>query len=273
MSKRKVIKIDEDICNGCGLCIPNCPEGALKIIDGKARLISDLFCDGLGACIGNCPLDAITIEEREAEEYDEIKVMENIVKKGENTIKEHLDHLKDHGETELYNQAIKYLHDHDLDIPQLKEKSEVPEGCPGCAVINIDKEHENVPSKTMSVVSELKNWPIQLMLIPENAPYFKNADLLIAADCVSFSLGNFHDELLKNKVLMIGCPKLDNSKFYLEKLTNIFKINNINSVTTAYMEVPCCFGMVAIVQEAIMSSGKEIPLINLKVSIKGKIIK
>ncbi len=273
MSKRKVIKIDEDICDGCGLCIPNCPEGALKIIDGKARLISDLFCDGLGACIGNCPLDAITIEEREAEKYNEVKVMENIVQKGENTIKEHLEHLKDHGETELYEEALQYLNDHNIELPDLKINKQTFTGCPGSAVINMEKNNEMISNKTLPAVSQLKNWPIQLMLVPENAPYFKNADLLIAADCVSFTLADFHDELLQDKVLMIGCPKLDDSKFYLEKLTNIFKINNIKSVTVAYMEVPCCFGIVAIIKEAIQLSGKEIPFINLKISIKGKIIK
>ncbi len=201
MPRRKIIKIDEKKCNGCGLCIPNCPEGAIQIIDKKARLISDLFCDGLGACIGHCPRGAITIEEREAQGYDEKAVQER------------------------------------------------------------GKE------------SQLRQWPVQITLVPPHAPYLKNSDLLIAADCVAFAYADFHRDLLKDKALLIGCPKLDDADLYREKFIQILKSNDIKSITYAHMEVPCCFGLVGIIQEAIKKSGKAVPFKEAVIGIQGEKIK
>ena len=271
--KRKIIKIDENKCNGCGQCIPNCPEGALRVIDGKVRLISDLFCDGLGACIGHCPLGAIKIEEREAQEYEEKIVMANIVKQGKNVIKAHLAHLKDHGESGYLSEAIEYLKENGFDLKGLVDEPKPMKcGCPGSNVVDFtgesgkDKETEKHES-----VSYLRQWPVQLTLVPPSAPYLNNADLLIAADCVPFAYAGFHQDFLKGKVLLVGCPKLDDADFYTEKLTEIFKNNAIKSVTCVHMEVPCCFGLVHLVKEAIKRSGKDIPLDVVNISIKGTV--
>jgi len=287
MVKRNIIKIDEQKCNGCGACIPNCPEGALQVIDGKARLISDLFCDGLGACIGECPEGAIEVEEREAQKYDEAIVMGNIAKQGENTIAAHLKHLKDHNETGYYNEALKYLEKNKIPIPaekiKVSEKSccndEAAGGsCPGSKIEYINEVKEaDKPDAAESFLkakqeSMLSQWPIQINLIPPQASFLENADLLIAADCVPFSYSNFHSDFLKGKILMIGCPKFDDKQSYLEKLTEIFNIHNIKSVTVVHMEVPCCFALPNLVKQAIASSGKIIPFAQVNISIKGKII-
>ncbi len=223
MAKRKIIKIDEEKCNGCGLCIPNCPEGALQIIDGKARLISDLFCDGLGACLGHCPQGAITIEERESEGCDERKV------------KEHLQGSHTH-----------------------------EGGCPGSQVIDLRRGQRE---------SQLGQWPVQIMLVPPNAPYFTDADLLITADCVPFAYASFHEDLLRGKILLVGCPKLDDIEVYKERISQIIRENSIKSVAYAHMEVPCCFGLVGVIQGAISESGKKIPFEKITISIKGKRLK
>lgn len=282
MAKRKIIKIDEEKCNGCGLCIPNCPEGALQIIDAKARLISDLFCDGLGACIGHCPQGAITIEEREAQSYNEKKVMENIVKQGKNVIKAHLEHLRAHNEKELLKQAIDYLKERKIEVPlEAKALHFVDKhrpnssGCPGLKVMDLRKKQkpkDKEPSLSKQK-SQLGQWPIQIKLVPSFAPYLKDADLLIAADCVSFAYTDFHQDLLKGKVLLIGCPKLDDAKLYEKKITQIIKDNNIKSITCAHMEVPCCFGLVNIIKSAISASGKDIPFKEVTISIKGEKLK
>ncbi|MEK6936246.1 MAG: 4Fe-4S binding protein [Nanoarchaeota archaeon] len=272
MEKRKIIKIDEEKCDGCGLCIPNCPEGALQIIDGKVRLISDLFCDGLGACIKYCPKDAIKIEERKAEKYNERKVMENIVKQGKNTIKAHLEHLKEHGEEEYLKQAKDYLKENNIKL-NLNENIKTPvfHSCPGSRMMDFRGEKiEGKQNINMKQKSELRQWPVQLNLVPVNATYFKNADLLLAADCVPFAYANFHSDFLKNKALIIGCPKLDDVEFYEQKLTEILKFNNIKSISIVNMEVPCCFGLQKITEQAIKNSGKTIPLRQTIITIQGE---
>jgi len=277
MVKRQIIKIDAQKCNGCGLCIPNCPEGAIQIIDNKARLISDLFCDGLGACIGHCPQGAITIEEREAKAYDEKKVMENIVRQGKNVIKAHLEHLKDHNQFELLKEALDFLKEKKIEIP-IKEESPLATdenadcGCLGSKVMDFRKD-KIAPTKQMpfsKTDSQLRQWPVQIKLVPVKASYFENADLLIAADCVPFAYADFHLDLLKDKILLVGCPKLDDAGFYQEKITEILKNNSIKSVTCAHMEVPCCFGLVGIIKSAISASVKNIPFKEITISIKGE---
>jgi len=281
MAKREIITIDEEKCNGCGSCVPGCPEGALQIIDNKARLISDLFCDGLGACIGDCPEDAISIIEREAEPYDEVRVMENIVKQGKNTIKAHLEHLKNHGETVFLKQATDYLEEKGIANPleeEVKDKAgeKLPCGCPGSSVRDMrEDKRETTEDDDINVnqKAELRQWPVQIHLVPVNAPYFDGADLLITADCVPFAYGNFHKDLLKGKILLVGCPKLDDAGFYKDKITEILKENNIKSVTIAHMEVPCCFGLVKLVNEALAEAGKDILLDDVTVKVNGEMVK
>ena len=274
--KRKIIEIDESKCNGCGVCIPDCPEGALQMIDGKARLVSDLFCDGLGACIGTCPQGAISTVEREAEAYNEKRVMsENIIPKGENTIKAHLKHLKDHDEKEFYKEAILVLKEQGINVPEEETTpSPMPCGCPGTLAKSIEK--ETVASECCSSQSgpdsQLSQWPIELHLLSPDAGYFQNADILVAADCTAFSYGNFHNEFIKGRKLIMFCPKLDGSSdAYIEKLTALFTRQNIKSILIARMEVPCCGGTEMIVKEAIARSGKNIPLDIKIISIDGKL--
>jgi NAD-dependent dihydropyrimidine dehydrogenase PreA subunit len=275
MAKRKIVYINHDLCNGCGECIPNCQEGALQIIDGKARLISDFFCDGLGACLGHCPMGAISIEEREAENYDECKVMESIVKQGSNTIKAHLQHLQEHNESQLLAQAIAFLHDHNLVVPDLPASSStaILHACPGSMIQSRQpSSHSDMFQQSdYETNSELSDWPIQLHLVPTNASFLKDSHLLIAASCTAFALGSFHKDLLRRKKLIIACPKLDDTTPYLEKLVEIFKSNQLRSITVATMEVPCCIGLTHLVEEAIKLSGKNIPVINEIISIQGKI--
>jgi ferredoxin len=274
---RKIIKIDEEKCNGCKACIPNCPEGALQIIDGKARLVSDLFCDGLGACLGHCPLGAISVEERAAEPYNEERVMENIVLKGENTTRAHLEHLFSHGEKELYAQAVAFLKQRGMKNPFAPAAAEHAHhgGCPGSLTRELKP---GAPARQGAAAgpgapreSQLQNWPVQIHLLNPAAPYFENADLLIAADCTAFSLANFHEDFLAGKVLMIGCPKLDDGEAYVDKFAAIFKNHVIRRITLLHMEVPCCSGLIALVKEALAAANKKIPLETVEVSLQGQV--
>ncbi|MGD8506553.1 MAG: 4Fe-4S binding protein [Candidatus Bathyarchaeota archaeon] len=238
MVLRDIVQIDEEKCNGCGLCILSCAEGALKIIDGKAKLISDKYCDGLGACIGECPQEAITVEKRESEEFDEEAVEEHLKTK--------------------------------QPVPAVHHAHTTLESCPSAQIMHFERDNEkesvNIPEKSESTLSQ---WPVQLMLVPPNAPFLENADLLLVADCVPFAYANFHKDFLKGRKLVIGCPKLDDAHFYKKKLTEIFKQYNIRSVTVVNMEVPCCFGLSHIVKEALNSSEKSIPLKQEIIGIRG----
>jgi Fe-S-cluster-containing hydrogenase component 2 len=282
--KRKIIEIDEEKCNGCGLCIPNCQEGALQIIDGKVRLISDLFCDGLGACIGHCPEGAIEIVEREAEPYNERKVMEILVTKGRNTILAHLDHLRDHNEQQFLKEAIDYLKENKIDMSEKElETSNYQQGslcgCPGSKTMDFHTEEEKVmpvPSTStdpFGVPSELKQWPVQLHLLNPQASYFRNADVVLAADCAAFAMGNFHGRYLKGRSLAIACPKLDtNKESYLQKLTSMIADTKINSLTVVIMEVPCCGGLLQMARSARDDAKRNIPIKLAVVSIQGEVL-
>jgi ferredoxin len=280
--KRQIIRIDADKCTGCGECIPNCPEGALQVIDGKARLISDLFCDGLGACIGHCPEDAITTEERQAEPYDERRVMSNIVKQGANVIKAHLEHLKGHGQHEYLNQAVEFLKERNIPLPGKEPGAHKPHhlpcGCPSSSVQTFKRDQApgtDVTARTAATTpkaeSALTQWPVQLMLVPPGAPFLQGRDLVIAADCVSYSYGSFHQDFLKGKSLLIACPKLDDTAYYQEKLIEMFKTSDIKSVTVLHMEVPCCSGLVYITKKALVASNRKIPAKEITIGIKGDI--
>ena len=250
MAVRKIIKIDEEKCNGCGLCVPNCAEGAIQIIDGKAKLVKDSYCDGLGACLGHCPQGALEIIEREAEDFNEEEAMKFAAKMREKNQKE---------------KALFAHHHHGGG------------GCPGSRMMML-KPEGNATAKSTSVSNDdveirikpqLRQWPVQLNLVPVNAPYFENADLLVTADCVAIAYPNYQLDLLKGRAVVIGCPKLDDLEHYVDKLTQIIEKNSIKSVTVAHMEVPCCSGIVRAVEMALKLSGKDIPLTKVKIGING----
>ncbi|MCX6335043.1 MAG: 4Fe-4S binding protein [Bacteroidia bacterium] len=287
--ERDILKIDEDLCNGCGLCVPNCHEGALQAIDGKVRLVSELMCDGLGACIGHCPEGAITIEKREAEPYSETRVMEQMISKGKNTIIAHLKHMKDHGETGYLQEGVGYLKGHPSELKfNLDEVlSEVHNsrsqshshshsgGCPGSQAKVIER-----PEKVISIPvagdqpSELRQWPVQMHLLNPNAPYLRGSDLLLAADCVAFSMGNFHNAYLKGKSLAIACPKLDQGlDVYVEKLTAMIDIAKVNTITIMMMEVPCCGGLLQMVRAASAKASRKVPVKQMIIGLAGNVLK
>lgn len=271
-----------------------CHEGALQIIDGKARLINDLFCDGLGACIGTCPVDAIEFEEREAEPYDEETVIRSMLDAGENTVVAHLRHLREHGESQYVHQAFKVLESVGWNVPDIKKKvlagvqvgaPHQGGGCPGSAVRQMHPAAGNFgglanPAAPVAPagpaapgVSRLGQWPVQMKLVPVGAPFFNGADLLVSADCVPFAYANFHEDFLKDRVVLVGCPKLDDVAFYQEKLTAIFSQNQIRSVTVVKMEVPCCGGIAQAVKNALAASGKIIPLADVTVGVEGDLVR
>lgn len=277
--KRTIIKIDEDLCNGCGYCVEGCHEGALQLIDGKAVMVSELYCDGLGACIGECPVGAITLEEREAEPYDEVAVMDRLLPKGEKIVLAHLKHLKDNDQIDLVNAGIEYLREHqinwNIDLIRKEEKklcgTNSGGGCPGSRTMSF-----NLPESIQTVqssASALQQWPVQLHLLSPHAPYLKGADLLLAADCVAFSVGNFHQVHLKGKRLAIACPKLDHDKqVYLEKLVTMIDEGGIDTLTVMIMEVPCCGGLLHLAKSALEHAKRKVPLKLVVVSLQGEIL-
>ena len=296
--KRTIIKIDEELCNGCEACVTGCHEGALQMIDGKARIVSELFCDGLGACIGDCPVGAITLEEREAEPYDEIATLERIISKGEKTIVAHLKHLKDHGETDYLKQAVVYLKNKgiNVDFAQVHNHSGAScatkpavaplqhnhsgGGCPGSREMSFSPaatpsfKMVNTQEQAAPAASQLRQWPVQLHLLNPEAAYFKNADVVFAADCVAYSIADFHDRFLAGKSLAIACPKLDtNQDIYLDKLKSMILNSQINTLTVVVMEVPCCGGMLRLAQKSIVEAGRKVPVKLIVVGIKGEILK
>lgn len=293
--KREIVKIDEELCNGCGLCIPNCHEGALQVIDGKVRLINDLMCDGLGACLGHCPEGAISIEEREALPYDEVEVIKDMIPKGKNLIIAHLQHLKEHGEFEFLKQGVSYLEQHqnelnfdfnevkynvhnnikndmnDLNNPHEHGNSKC--GCPGSKMIVYNDEPESENVSTTPIKSELRQWPVQMHLVNPMAPYFREADVVFAADCVAFSIGDFHLKYLKGKSLAIACPKLDSDmEIYIDKLVSMIDDAKINTLTLMIMEVPCCGGLVQMAKTALSKASRKIPMKAIKVGLRGDIL-
>jgi ferredoxin len=284
--KREIVKIDEELCNGCAQCIPNCHEGALQIIDGKARLISDLLCDGLGACVGHCPEGAITIEERESAPYDEIAVMEEMVKKGENTVVAHLMHLKEHNETGFLKEGVSYLMNNQNNISfdvkaAISKVHNSGAGCHsgGCAgskerVFNLPVSvAAEAPVSTGTLKSELTHWPIQLHLINPNGSHFKNSDLVVAADCTAFSFGDFHRNYIKGKKVVIACPKLDDGQdIYFDKIQKLVDVASINTITVIIMEVPCCGGLLQLVKSAVLQTNRKVPVKKIVIGIQGEVL-
>ena len=250
--KRQIIKIDEEKCDGCGLCIPSCPEGALQIVGGKAKLVKESFCDGLGACLGGCPQGALVIEEKEVEEYDEEGVITHIREKSPELLEQHLKHLQGHAH----------------ELPEHHSHARIS-SCPSARVLHWEGQEGHKAEARIS--SEFCQWPVQLHLVPPNAPYFQNADLVLVADCVPFAYANFHSDFLKGKAIAIGCPKLDDSGAYMSKIAQILESSDVKSVKVVYMEVPCCYGLVHTAREALSKSGKDIPFEATKIGIKGEI--
>ena len=244
--KRKIVEIDEELCDGCGECVPSCAEGAIEIIDGKAKIIADMYCDGLGACLGECPTGALSIIEREADEFDEEAVHELLAAKEKS---------------------------------EPAEAETTPCGCPstqiqsfapaeGCQSANLPK----MQSAQSDADSALSHWPIQIRLIPPNAPFLKGADLLVAADCVPFAFPSFHSDFLEGKTVMVGCPKFDQVDEYIAKFAEIFKVAGIKRVTAIVMEVPCCSGLPMIVKKGMEAAKTKVPMELVVVSTRGKIL-
>jgi len=234
MAVRNIVKIDEGKCTGCGLCATACAEGAIRIINGKARLVSDSYCDGLGACLGHCPEGAITIEQREAAQFDE------------EAVKEH---------------QAQPPHPSPLFV------------CPGLAARQL-RNHDPSDSKAAEAIpSQLSHWPVQLKLVAPTAPYFAHADLLLVADCVPFAMGDFHQRFLKGRSIAVGCPKLDDAAFYIEKLTQILQANDLRGLTVVHMEVPCCSGLTRVAREAIARSGRKMTFRDVTVSLRGSVLR
>jgi Na+-translocating ferredoxin:NAD+ oxidoreductase RNF subunit RnfB len=284
--KRIIIKIDEELCNGCGECVTGCHEGALQMIDNKARMVSELFCDGLGACIGECPVGAITLEEREAEPYDEIATMQRMIPKGERTILAHLRHLKDHGETDLLKQGVMWLKQHNIAVDfSSVHNAEVPSKhdhsgsiCPGSREMLLAP--ADAPTSKMAPVanagsgSQLRQWPVQLHLLNPEAGYFQGADVVLAADCVAYSIADFHTRFLAGKILAIACPKLDSNKdSYVEKIKSMILRSAINTLTVIIMEVPCCSGLFHLAAKAVDVSSRKIPLKLVVIGTRGDVLR
>lgn len=252
MALRNIVKIDEEKCNGCGLCITACAEGAIRLIDGKAKLVSETYCDGLGACLGHCPMDAITIEQRNAAEFDEAATHE---------------YLKT------------------LNAPKAPSapaaqppKQDAGFVCPGMRTMQFNKPAA-APAETAPDApkadrpSHLAQWPVQLHLVSPMAPYFANAELVLTADCVPFAMANFHEKLLRGRAIAIACPKLDDISPYVEKLAQLIQHNNLKSITVVHMEVPCCTGLVRIARQAMELAGVEVPFLDVTISLQGQILK
>ena len=282
--ERQIIWIDEEKCDGCGLCAKGCPEGALQMIDGKARLVSEITCDGLGACVGECPQGAIAVETREAAPYDERLTLDNLIPKGANTLKAHLKHLFEHGQTTFLHQALDYLKELDVVIPEYKEKAmqqamhgavhgAVHGGCPGSAPRTLTLAATGSVAQD-GLVSQLIQWPVQLHLISPMNPVFEKADLLIAADCTAFAMADFNQKWLPGKKLVIACPKLDqNQEIYLDKLRALIDEAQVNTITVMIMEVPCCGGLLRMAQTAAERASRKVPIKVIVVGVDGEIRK
>lgn len=274
MSVRKIVKIDEEKCNGCGLCVPNCVEGALKIIDGKARLVSDVYCDGLGACLGHCPQDAITIEERDAPDFDVDAAIDHMKAEGieiPEELKAHQAHNAPAHSASHAGGGCPGSRTMEIKKDAPKPSGEpLPCGCPSTVAKQLEREKKPQVEATGELQSELMNWPVQIKLVNPAAPYFQNANLLLAADCAPFAYADFHRKLIQGRPVIIGCPKLDDVALYVQKVAEIIKVGNVKSVTVVHMEVPCCSGLVKIAEAAVAMSGRNIPMRDITIKVTGE---
>lgn len=250
--KRQIIQIDEEKCDGCGLCVPSCVEGALQVVDGKARLMRESFCDGLGVCLGDCPQGALRVAELETDAYDERAVVAYLQQTAPDMVDRHLAHLQAHGMSTASGRSVA--------------------AAPACPSIRLQGWEEKAPvsqAPQARIPSELRQWPVQLHLVPANAPFFQDADLTLVADCVPFAYPNFHADFLRGSAIAVGCPKLDDGRAYIAKVAQILEQSRIKSLKVVRMEVPCCGGLAYIAQQALAVSGKDIPLESVVVDIQG----
>jgi NAD-dependent dihydropyrimidine dehydrogenase PreA subunit len=261
---RKIVQIDQEKCNGCGLCVPSCAEGAIRIVNGKAEIAADNLCDGLGACLGDCPQDAITIIEREADVFDEAAVEKHLEASGA------APHA--HGAHHAHHAAA---HQAPSAAPAATQPA-APHGggCPGSRAVSFAPAPAagETSGSTEKRPSQLAQWPVQLTLVPTTAPYFQDADLLITADCVPLAYADYHRDFLSGKAVVMGCPKLDDNNAYLTKLTELFRVSRIKSITVLKMEVPCCGGIAMVAKQALAASGKEVPFSVVTISLKGEVV-
>lgn len=259
--RRQIITIDEEKCDGCGNCVPACVEGALQVIDGKARLVKESYCDGLGACLGDCPQDALHVVELEVESYDEPAVLGYLAQTAPHMVERHIEHLRAHGMTSVAQPVAQ---------PTARPAAAAIPLCPSVQVTAWEEPvKEDASAQGPRVRSELRQWPVQLHLIPPGAPFLQGATLTLIADCVPFANPNMHADLMVDTAIAVGCPKLDDGRAYIQKLTEILQRSDVRSLRVAYMEVPCCRGLVFIAQQALQASGKEIPFETLLVNING----
>jgi NAD-dependent dihydropyrimidine dehydrogenase PreA subunit len=303
--KRQIIRIDEELCDGCELCIPACPEGALQIIDGKAKLVKEGFCDGLGACLGDCPQGALTIEEKITDEYDEDGVIDHLKETAPERLEAHLEHLREHGGVEAGHASGAVAGDPrdsgatdpartaegksantaaggsapsaagssvNSALADTQEPGPRAPQCPSARLMQW-KNEEGQGERVTSMESHLRQWPIQLHLVSPIAPYFKNADLALIADCIPFAYANFHNDFMTGNSIAIACPKLDDTSPYVEKLSQIVATGDVKSMKVVIMEVPCCSGLVQIAREALTKANKSIPFEVVVVGIKGQMLK
>jgi ferredoxin len=262
--KRQIITIDEEKCDGCGACVPSCAEGALRVVNGKARLMKESFCDGLGACLGECPQGALHVIETEVEAYDEPAVLGYLQQTAPHMVEKHVAHLRQHGMTSSYNMAPAGV----AACPSVRTAA-WGEGRPAAggapiALFGMDA----APVAPARQPSELRQWPVQLHLVPIQAPFFDGADLSLIADCVPFAAPNTHADYIKDHAIAVGCPKLDDGRAYIAKLAQILRNNEIRSLTVVRMEVPCCGGLAFIAQQALQQSGKDVPVESVVVNIR-----
>jgi NAD-dependent dihydropyrimidine dehydrogenase PreA subunit len=261
---REIVTIDEEKCDGCGLCVPACAEGAIKIIDGKAKLLAENLCDGLGACLGHCPQDAIHVEKREADDFDEEIVEEHLKKNAPEKL------------TEFHAQNQQPSHGGGCPSAQVsdfaKPANPISGGCPGSRMQTIEPKASSASDESGQRPTELRQWPVQLHLVPPTAPFLQGADVLFAADCAPFAYAEFHRDILKDKALLIACPKLDDTSSYVDKITAMITESHIKSLTICHMEVPCCGGLMMMARQAVANSGKEIPIASICVGVRGDLI-
>jgi Pyruvate/2-oxoacid:ferredoxin oxidoreductase delta subunit len=236
MTLRNIVKIDENKCNGCGICVKACAEGAIQLVNGKAKLVSETYCDGLGACIGHCPQDAITIEQREANPFNE------------EATKEHLAQME-------------------------KQEHITSFVCPGMMAAKLHKDNRGLSASAGDISSQLTHWPVQLKLVSPHASYFADTHLLLVADCVPFAMGDFHSRFLKGRSVVVGCPKLDDARFYIDKLADILRANKLKGLTVVHMEVPCCHGLTRIAQEALAKAGIKMMFEDVTIGLNGGVNK
>jgi len=280
MALRNIVKIDEDKCIGCEKCVSACAEGAIQMIDGKAKLVSEIYCDGLGACLDCCPVDAITIEQRDAAEFDEEATEKYLEELARNKAAHDKQKQKPSGASRRMEDSVGNAFAHgsptakqSLTVPPDTQQAQKPHGgCPGMKMMNFAAAPNAAPGASGDVSSQLGQWPVQLKLVSPMAPYFVGADLMLVADCVPFAMGNFHEKLLKDKAIAVACPKLDDTGTYAQKIADIITTGKPTSLTVVHMEVPCCTGLLRIAEKAVALAESDLEINDVTISLRGEVL-